>query len=130
MKLSRPVLHRLRLTDAVVFWPVVLLVVWGSLIPSSVIQVPLYNDKLLHFISYFVLAAMGVTAFRARRPALLVVLGLMVLGGVLEIIQDFVGRQTSIADQLANTLGVLVGGILARLVVERLRRRFPDKQAL
>ena len=73
---------------------------------------------------------MGVTAFRARRPALLVVLGLMVLGGVLEIIQDFVGRQTSFADQLANTLGVLAGGTLARLVVERLRRRFPDKQAL
>ena len=130
MKLSRHILHRLRLTDAVVFWPVVLLVVWGSLIPLPPLPVPLDSDKLLHFITYFVLAAMGETAFRARRSALLAVLGLIVLGGILEILQGFVGRQTSIAGQLANTLGVLAGGILTRLVVERLRRRFPDKQAL
>ena len=130
MKLSRHILHRLRLTDALGFWPVVLLVVWGSLIPLPPLPFPLDSDKLLHFITYFVLAAMGVTAFRARRSALLAVLGLIVLGGILEILQGFVGRQTSIADQLANTLGVLAGGTLARLVVERLRRRFPDKQAL
>ena len=130
MKLSRPILHRVRLTDAVVFWPAALLVVWGSLAPLPPLQVPLANDKLLHFIVYFVLAAIGVAAFRARRPALLAALGLIVLGGVLEILQGFVGRQTSFADQLANTLGVLAGGLLARLAAERLRRRFPERQAL
>lgn len=129
MKLSRPILHRVRLTDAVVFWPAVLLIVWGSLVPSPSLQVPPVNDKLLHFISYFILSTMGVAAFRARRPALLVGLGLIVLGGMLEILQGFVGRQTSFTDQLANTLGVLAGGILARLAVERLRRRFPERQA-
>ncbi len=130
MKLSRPVLHRMRLTDAVVFWPAALLVVWGSLAPLPPLQVPPDSDKLFHFIVYFVLAAIGVAAFRARRPAFLAALGLIVLGGMLEILQGFVGRQTSFADQLANTLGVLAGGTLARLAVEWLRRRFPERQAL
>lgn len=50
-------------------------------------------------------------------------LGLIVLGGVLEIIQGFIGRDMSIYDEFANTAGVLVGVFVARAIVETLHRQ-------
>jgi VanZ family protein len=41
-------------------------------------------------------------------------LGLILLGGVLEIVQSYVGRDPSIYDELANMAGVLAGTVCAR----------------
>jgi VanZ family protein len=80
----------------------------------------------LHFIAYFILAAMAGAAFRDRRPVFTAVLALIVLGGALETLQGFVGRDSSAYDALANTVGAVTGGLLARTVVEPLRRRIPS----
>jgi VanZ family protein len=37
---------------------------------------------------------------------------LIALGGALEVIQGLVGRDADIHDEIANTLGVLIGGVL------------------
>jgi VanZ family protein len=123
MKFPRPWLHAARIADLILFYPALLLVIWGELTPRPPSVVEGLNDKLLHFIAYFGLAAMAASAIRHRKPGIVAALGLIVLGGVLEIAQGFVGRDMSLYDELANTCGVLVGGFAARAVVEPLRRR-------
>jgi VanZ family protein len=130
MKFPRPVLHAVRIADAVLFWPMLALVVWGELAsdaPLAVIAlIARVPDKILHFIAYFWLAGMAGLASKRRRPVVVAVVGLILLGGCLEIIQGFVGRDMSIYDELANTAGALTGAALARFIVEPLRRRFAD----
>jgi VanZ family protein len=123
MKIPRPWLHAARIADVILFYPAFLLVIWGELTPRPAEVIEGDNDKLLHFIAYFGLAAIAAIAFRRRKAAILAALGLIVLGGILEIIQGFVGRDMSLYDEFANTLGVVVGGFAARAVVEPLRRR-------
>jgi VanZ family protein len=124
MQPSRPLLHALRIADATLFYPALLLVIWGELSgpPPPVLQGQ--SDKLLHFIAYFGLAAMAAAAFMARRPVILACFGLVLLGGVLEIVQGFIGRDMSVYDEIANTIGVVAGGTAARAIVEHLRRRW------
>jgi VanZ family protein len=123
MKIPRPWLHAARIADVILFYPALLLVIWGELTPRPAEVIEGYNDKLLHFIAYFGLAAIAAIAVRRRKAAILAALGLIVLGGILEIIQGFVGRDMSLYDEFANTLGVVVGGFAARAIVEPLRRR-------
>jgi VanZ family protein len=85
---------------------------------------PAVNDKLLHFTAYFGLAAMAAAGLKSRSSALKAVIALILLGGVLEIVQGLVGRDMSVFDELTNAAGAVVGGFLARLVIEPLRRRF------
>jgi len=126
MSPRRPLLHAARIADIVLFYPALLLVIWGELAgpdPQVLGLLALFNDKLLHFLAYFALAAMAAAAFRERRPVFFAGVALMVLGGVLEILQGFTGREVSVYDEIANVAGVLVGGFGARAIVEPLQRR-------
>ena len=128
MKPSRSFLHAVRVADAILFWPAVALVIYGELSagPERLFSTLFgdINDKILHFEAYFVLGAMAGAAFRSRKPVLWGVVGLIVLGGMLEIIQAQVGRDMSLLDEAANAAGALSGAVIARLVVEPLRRRW------
>ena len=124
MKLSHRSLHTARLVDAVLLWPALILVIWGELTRLDPNASWPINDKLVHFFAYFLLGAMAAAALKHRRPVFLAVLGLILLGGVLEIVQDWVGRDTSFLDEVANTAGAITGAAVARLIVEPLRRRF------
>jgi len=124
MQRPRSLLHALRIADAILFYPALLLVIWGELSgrpPPLLLQGS--NDKLLHFIAYFGLTAMSAAGFKTRRPVIFACLGVIFLGGVLEIVQGFIGRDMSIYDEIANTLGVIAGGIGARAIVEFLLQR-------
>ncbi len=103
----RTLVHWIRRLDAWLLWPALALVVWGELRPPKEgLEV---WDKALHFIAYFGLALMATVAVRADRRARWWVLGLIALGGVLEIVQFYVGRDAELLDEVANTLGVLTG---------------------
>ncbi len=70
------------------------------------------SDKILHSGAYCLLALVPVFAFR-RNIALISVLGLAVMGGALELLQQLVpGRSCDIADEAANVAGLLAGMIL------------------
>jgi VanZ family protein len=126
MKLNRPLLHRVRIADAILFWPALGLVIWGEIFaPPENVLLAKVNDKILHSFAYFVLAAMASVALKSRRSALLAVVAIIVLGGLLEIIQGYVGRDMSLYDELANMAGAIPGGIIARLFIEPLRRSYP-----
>ncbi len=67
-------------------------------------------DKLQHFLAYAVLSGVGRQAYAAKKYASALFLGLIALGGALEITQAFIpGRLPSFGDAVANALGVGAG---------------------
>jgi VanZ family protein len=120
---SRALLHLARVLDQFLFYPTLAAVIWGELTGKEPAVVGAFNDKFLHFMAYFALAAMAAAALKRRRPVVWACFGLMLLGGVLEIVQGFTGRDMSAYDELANMAGVVAGGVTARGCVEYLRRR-------
>lgn len=111
------------------FWPASALVIWGELRSHAENLEMQVWDKVLHFTAYFGLAVIATVALRASRMTLWVLSGLVVLGGMLEVVQGMVGRDADIHDEIANALGVLIGGLLgwgvitllAKLVARRTR---------
>jgi VanZ family protein len=105
-----------------IFLPAVAVVVWGELNPPSP-GPELVWDKFLHFTAYFGLAAIGTAALGGRlRAALWVGFALAAFGGILEIVQGFVGRDAEWGDELANVLGVCAGATAAGVILWFLRR--------
>jgi VanZ like family len=104
-------LHRLRKLDGWLIPPALLVVIYGELAHSRLVGVLERNvwDKALHFTAYYGLSLMATIAVRADVRKYWWALGLIALGGALEIIQGFTGRDADIFDELANTIGVLVG---------------------
>ena len=123
-KSPRQFLHAARLTDAVLFWPVLAYVLWGELQPDLPGYLQEINDKVLHFSAYFVLGAMAGGAIRRRGRVKWAVLGLILVGAAIELVQAFVGRDTSFLDGVANGAGVIAGALLARFVLDPLRARW------
>jgi VanZ family protein len=87
----------------------VALIVWGSLTPSPPnfdITLPDF-DKVEHFSAYLMLTAWFTAAFPRRW--LWVALVFAVLGGLIEILQGYTGRDPEWGDWLADCLGVAAG---------------------
>jgi VanZ family protein len=82
-------------------------------------------DKAMHFSAYFVLALLVSIALAGRRAMLWALLGLIAMGGALEIMQGLIGRDCSLYDELANTLGVVAGALAAQAAVAILVRLRP-----
>lgn len=102
-----------------VFLPALAVVIWGELKPSSP-GPELIWDKLLHFTAYFGLAGIATMGLGGRlRPPLWAGLALAAFGGILEIVQAFVGRDAEWGDELANIVGVCAG-LAAGLLLLRL----------
>jgi VanZ family protein len=123
-KSSRAFLHAARLADAVLFWPVLAFVLWGQLQPDVPTVFHGINDKFLHFSAYFILGAMAGGAIQQRGGVKWAVLGLIVLGAVIEFIQAFVGRAPSLLDGITNGAGAISGALLARFVLDPLHVRW------
>lgn len=99
---------------AILFLPAAAGVIGGELGPGA--QVPM-NDKITHFTAYFVLALLATVALKARLRALWATLALIAMGGALEIVQGFVGRDCDIMDEVANSLGAVGGWLLGWALV-------------
>ena len=92
------------------FVPALAVVAWGELTPHPPpLPGPWAWDKADHFTAYFGLALLATLAWGLRRSLVWVLLGVVVLGGALEILQAFVGRDAEWGDFFANTLGALAG---------------------
>ena len=114
-----------RRASRILFVALAVLVLALSLIPrpESVLGSLSAYDKLGHFIAY---VALGFFAMRAvdRRgplPFALTIAGCAVLGGVIEIVQPFVGRQMELADFLVDLAGTAIGAAAAALLARRPR---------
>lgn len=93
----------------------VLSVVVVCLMPPPPLALPEGSDKIEHFLAYFVLAGSAVQLYRHGRPLQLAALGLVVMGGLVEVLQGALTatRMADPADALANTVGVMAGVSLA-----------------
>lgn len=107
----RKILHVGRRIDVWLLPPAIVFVAYGELSQSRLVELLTFNiwDKVLHFTAYLGLCVMTTVAVRANRRAVWWALGLVLMGGTLELIQGLTGRDADIFDEFANTLGVLVG---------------------
>lgn len=89
-----------------------------SLLPAEELPKVRNWDKFFHLIAYMEIAAVGLIGFRSGNWKLRIVVGVIALGGVLEIAQHFVpGRSADPIDFVVNGLGVLLGFLFARLIL-------------
>jgi VanZ family protein len=106
---------------SVVFLGIVLLVVLGLSLtphPESVLgRLSLY-DKAGHFAAYVVLSffAMRSIGRRGALPFVLAVAACTALGGLIEVIQPFVGRRMELGDFLVDLGGSTIGPVIAVVV--------------
>ena len=105
-----------------IFVPAIAIVVWGELEPGG--TGPRVWDKLLHFTAYFGLAGIATVALGSLRGALWAGLSLAIFGGVLEIVQSFVGRDAEWGDEIANVIGVCAGVASGLILLSVLRLLF------
>jgi len=93
----------------------VLLVVSVSLVPGSGLSF-WHLDKIGHFLAYSGMAILAFLTFNTTTARLLALVLAIGLGAGLEWGQSWVpGRDMSLADGIANTLGVLSGACVFRL---------------
>jgi VanZ family protein len=98
------------------------------LLPQQELPAVAVHDKLSHLLAFGVLAFAGGLGFARPRGWLWCAAALTLWGGTLELLQAAVpGRMPSLADGLANALGVGIGAAAA-LVVRR-RVLAPDRAA-
>jgi VanZ family protein len=102
----------------VVWFFSIVLVGWLSLTPR--IEIPYQfsgADKLAHCLAYAWLAILPFFAFARMRAALAEAFLMVPLGIALELAQRYIpGRDFSVADMIANSVGVALGIIIARYV--------------
>jgi VanZ family protein len=92
------------------FWPALAVVAWGELTPHPpTLPGPWLWDKAQHFTAYFGLSLLATLAWGLKRSLVWVFLGVVALGGGLEILQAVVGRDGTWGDFFANDLGALTG---------------------
>jgi VanZ family protein len=104
-----------RRAGAWLFIPALAVVAWGELTPHPPhLADEIFGwDKAEHFTAYFGLALLASLAWGLRRSLVWVFLGVLAIGGGLEILQTLVGRDGEWGDMLANTLGAIFGTLLA-----------------
>ena len=84
----------------------------ASLMPQGGLPSLSLWDKLEHLLAYAVLSGLGMLGFKKPSERQVLVLGLVLYGGVLEIGQSFVpGRFPSLFDFISNGIGVAIGTI-------------------
>jgi VanZ family protein len=115
-----------RRAGAWLFWPALAVVVWGELTPHPPKVTALLWDKAEHFIAYFGLTLMASLAWGLRWSLVWVFAAMVALGGALEILQSFVGRDAEWGDFYANNLGALTGLGVAVVYLSIPRRLVAD----
>lgn len=91
------------------FWVILAGVIWGELKPEAVASAHTFRDCTLNFSAYFVLGVLSSWILVPKRTALYAAVTIILVGIVLEFIQGAIGRDMSLNDVLANTLGVIAG---------------------
>ena len=100
----------LRLLSIWLFWPGLALILWGELTPHPPDLGAIFGwDKLQHFTAYFGLASMATKVIGLKPKLPPTILDIILLGGFLELVQGFTGRDPDIWDFVANSIGALSG---------------------
>ncbi len=83
-----------------------------SLVQSDSSEIPIFNDKILHFLAYFCLANFVLKASETTKVSYLLII-IFSMGVLIEIIQGNLGlRYFEYMDIIANSLGILAGFLI------------------
>lgn len=94
------------------FWVGIVTLIIVSVTPRDLLTPLGINiwDKLQHVLAYTILSGLGVMAYSGKKYLAVIFIGLVILGGVLEIIQSVIpGREASFEDAIANAVGAGIG---------------------
>lgn len=92
-----------------------IVLIYGSLEPRLAPPGVFALDKIAHLAAYGGLTLLGCLPCDRLRRCVPIALGLIVLGGLIEVAQSFVpGRDASIGDGVANACGVMLGLAVSR----------------
>ncbi|HML94046.1 MAG TPA: VanZ family protein [Thermodesulfobacteriota bacterium] len=102
-----------------IFIAYVVFVIAASLVPEAGTSVVAYNDKIAHLAAYFVMGVLAWTAVTTMKRKLYLLFSSVVLGVVLELVQEFVpGRSMDAADAAANAAGIVLAYLVCRFCAE------------
>ena len=81
---------------------------------------PGHADLIVHATINLVLGLLAFRAFSFPRPYMLVLVGLVAVGGSIELLQSFSpNREPAVSDFAANLFGIAVAAVLAKLLHSR-----------
>ena len=112
----------------VLFCALTAVVLYLALSPNPPTQVDLGWDKLNHASAFAALTISGCFGFPGSwRVVLMVLLGVVALGGLIEIVQAHVpGRSSDWFDLVADSVGMLCGAMVALPLLWITRARMPQ----
>jgi len=88
----------------------IIIVVVGSLNPQHTSMPLQVSDKLVHILAYAMLGVAGAVGYPQRSMTVILIGGLTLLGGAIEIAQIYVpGRDGTLLDVAANAVGSALG---------------------
>lgn len=108
---KEPLLRLAHRISVLAFWPATAVIVWGELVPKLPQAFDQIGDKSQHFTAYLGLAGMAVLALGVRPRRIWALLGIAALGGALEILQGYTGRDPEFSDFVADTVGTMAGAL-------------------
>ena len=98
-----------------------------SLIPAPDMDIE-GSDKIMHLLSYFVLSASFSVLIRYYRNLVVMAVGLIAYGILLEYLQSLTGyRYMEVYDALANNVGVIAGLLIRLTMIPEWFRRIEKK---
>ncbi|USX21917.1 VanZ family protein [Oxalobacteraceae bacterium OTU3REALA1] len=99
--------------ELIVFGAALAAVSIGCLLPAGWLPT-LPNDKLLHFVAYGALTLLALPMVASWRQWILCLLGLLLAGAAIELLQNLVpGRSFCWRDLAANAAGIAVAAVCA-----------------
>jgi hypothetical protein len=103
-------------TLLVIGWMLIAIIVVGSLTPAGVDVRFLLSDKVRHLTSYLVIMVYF-SGLYPRERHLMLALAFFLMGAMLELLQGALTttRHMDFIDLTANTLGIVLGFVFARL---------------
>ena len=113
------------------WWLAIVLGIAISLVSPPAVDAPRGSDKLVHFLCYGALALGAVQLFATRAALLRAAVGLVALGIALELAQEAFThtRMLDPRDAAANTLGVLLGMMVARTPLRDVLLKFDTRRS-
>jgi VanZ family protein len=120
---TQPLAATVRMVAAVGALVLTLAILLGGRVPEAVHLMSRFPDKLLHALAYGLLAGCWCVALGGRRRALAIAMA--VVTGLLDewLQRSIPGRQSDVADLVADGVGATIGAWLALPVVGRLLSR-------
>lgn len=116
--------HSLVFIAKIGFWIACIVFEFLCLIPTAYLPSGLFDwwDKAQHVFAFSCLSTLGIFAY--RKSVGMVVIGLLLYGGLIEVLQWLMGwRSGEIADWMADGIGILIGSTLMQGLIRSYKLR-------